>query len=204
MAAKRVMVFLDYQNVYMRAREAFGLEAAAHMHGQIDPYKLGLGLKALKAGERTLEGIRVFRGMPRAEKDQKGNDAFKRQVGVWQQKPVVSVTHRSLNYRDPYHPQEKGIDVALAIDFVTGAIDDKYDVGILFSEDTDLLPAVEAVLDRKGPTAIEVATWVPSVDGRGPKPLRIPDRYFHIHYLDQSKFAAVQDLTDYTQRRRRR
>jgi hypothetical protein len=58
-------------------------------------------------------------------------------------------------------PREKGIDIALAIDFVTMAIRSEYDVGILMSTDTDLKPALEAVAeltDTQG-TRAEVAAW---------------------------------------------
>jgi uncharacterized LabA/DUF88 family protein len=39
--------------------------------------------------------------------------------------------------------REKGIDVKLATDLVVGAVDDKYDVAIVVSSDTDLVPAID-------------------------------------------------------------
>lgn len=48
--------------------------------------------------------------------------------------------------------EEKGIDVALAIDFVAMAVEDKYDVGVIASCDTDLRPALEFVHRRFGET----------------------------------------------------
>mgnify|MGYP001593267752 CR=1 FL=1 len=58
----------------------------------------------------------------------------------------VTVTTRMLRYPKNW-PQEKerekGIDVALVIDFVTMAIDNQYDVGVLASVDTDLTPALQ-------------------------------------------------------------
>lgn len=56
-------------------------------------------------------------------------------------------------------PREKGIDVALAIDFVTMAVRGEYDVGILFSTDTDLKPALEAVAQLGTGVRAEVAAW---------------------------------------------
>ena len=58
-------------------------------------------------------------------------------------------------------PQEKGIDVALAIDFVRLAIEKQYDVGVLMSTDTDLKPALETVaaLRSSGGPRVEVAAW---------------------------------------------
>jgi uncharacterized LabA/DUF88 family protein len=39
--------------------------------------------------------------------------------------------------------REKGIDVKLAIDLLMGAVEDRYDVAVLVSSDTDLVPAIE-------------------------------------------------------------
>lgn len=63
-AAKRVMVFIDYQNVYNGAREAFGSRGDPHMFGQIHPLRLGLVLKGAGNGPRELAGVRIYRGMP--------------------------------------------------------------------------------------------------------------------------------------------
>ena len=41
--------------------------------------------------------------------------------------------------------REKGIDVKLATDLLVGALDDKYDVAILVSSDSDLIPAIDRV-----------------------------------------------------------
>jgi NYN domain len=90
--------------------------------------------------------------------------------------------------------QEKGIDVALAVDFVRLACEGAFDVGVLFSRDTDLLPALEAVRDLStGGVHVEVATW------RGLSRLRYPDSQLPwCHYLDGSDYEACRDDTDYT------
>ena len=44
--------------------------------------------------------------------------------------------------------REKGIDVKLATDLIVGAVDKKYDVAIVISSDTDLVPAVDWVRNR--------------------------------------------------------
>jgi uncharacterized LabA/DUF88 family protein len=41
--------------------------------------------------------------------------------------------------------EEKGVDIALAVDMLTGAFEDKYDTAILVSSDGDFKPVVEAV-----------------------------------------------------------
>jgi len=41
--------------------------------------------------------------------------------------------------------QEKGVDVRIALDIVRLALDDKYDVALIFSQDQDLSEAVQDV-----------------------------------------------------------
>lgn len=44
--------------------------------------------------------------------------------------------------------REKGIDVKIAVDLITGALDNKYETAILVSSDTDLIPALDIVRFR--------------------------------------------------------
>ena len=46
-----------------------------------------------------------------------------------------------------YH--EKGVDVKLAVDLLVGAYDDLYDVAIIVSSDTDLIPAIQKIKHLK-------------------------------------------------------
>lgn len=48
--ASRVAVFIDYQNVYKRARECFGYDRDHHIHGQVLPLRLGLVLRDMGIG----------------------------------------------------------------------------------------------------------------------------------------------------------
>ena len=48
---------------------------------------------------------------------------------------------------DGYH--EKGVDVLMAVDLLTGAYEDTYDTAILVSSDTDLIPALTKVRAMK-------------------------------------------------------
>ena len=45
--------------------------------------------------------------------------------------------------------REKGVDVKLAVDLVIGAADDIYDIAIVMSSDTDLIPAIKYVRKAK-------------------------------------------------------
>jgi len=44
--------------------------------------------------------------------------------------------------------REKGVDVQIAIDLVIGAVEDSYDVAIVVSSDTDLIPAIKYVRSK--------------------------------------------------------
>jgi hypothetical protein len=106
------------------------------------------------------------------------------------------VIHRTLRYPKDWpsvKPEEKGIDVALAIDVVRMAIDGLYDVGVVCSTDTDLRPALEYVNTKFFPTPrVEVMAW-----RGGSKRLSVPDMNIWCHYLDRTDFDALCDPTDY-------
>lgn len=44
--------------------------------------------------------------------------------------------------------QEKGVDVHMAVDLLKGAYDNRYDMAVLVSSDTDLIPAVHGVRQK--------------------------------------------------------
>ena len=81
----------------------------------------------------------------------------------------TSVVWRPLRYlprRTGLPAQEKGIDVALCIDFVAMAIDGLdglYDVGVIMSTDTDLLPALEFTRNRYA--GVRISPWPLGIDG---------------------------------------
>lgn len=92
-------------------------------------------------------------------------------------------------------PQEKGIDVALAIDFVVLALQDKYDVGILMSSDTDLRPALETVISLSS-KKVEVTAW----KGKRPnKRLQLPENNIWCHWLNLEAYKTCEDPHNYSQ-----
>ena len=202
MRSRRVIVFLDFQNVYHRARETFFGRDAPARDGQIDPLALGRLLTGRVPGGR-LAGVRVYRGRPSQRRDRRSYSAHQRQTNaqVSRGKGLVTVIARDLRYPAgwPAQPaQEKGIDVALAVDFVMLIARRECDVGILFSSDTDLVPALEAVLAlRPGDAAAcEVAAW--AAPGRRPRSLSVRGASIRSHLLTEADYRSVADLTDYT------
>jgi len=202
--AHRVVVFIDYQNVYHLARSAFGHEGNPDKNvGHVRPLKVGgllcdLGRSSL--ADRELCGVRVHQGLPDTRS---GADLVRftsRQMAGWQRSAGVVVRTRPLAYqqstaggRTVWRAQEKGVDVMLAVDVVDMARTDAYDTAVVFSADTDLLPALEAAVEIG--KRVETATWRGPGDNRGP--LRIKQRNLWNHYLDHARFDQVRDDTDY-------
>jgi hypothetical protein len=124
-----------------------------------------------------------------------------RQRAVWIA-AGVHVFARTLQYPRDWpkeRPRAKGVDVALAVDLVrSGLVERRFDVGIVASTDTDLLPALEAVIDS--PVAgvsrrsrIEVMTWAPNRRQLHARSTRI-----WCHRLDRRQYERVRDRTNYS------
>jgi hypothetical protein len=196
----RVAVFIDWQNAYKSARTAFALEGMPNERGNFSPYNLGLILAAGNGRGATGELVRVeiHRGLPSNERDSVGYAANRRQSAAWmnENRAIVIPRPRPLRY-SPYDayaaPEEKGIDVQLALSIVESVLLGHCDVAVLFSFDTDLLPAVETTCRLKGAKHIETASWE-SHDFR--KRLR-PTRGVHHHRLSGAVFQRVETPVNY-------
>jgi hypothetical protein len=198
---KRLVVFVDYQNIYRRARGVFHDHSTSpHWDGQVQPDALGnLIVRMSHDQQRVLHQVRMYRGMPDSTRDPKGYGAASRQIDAWRKLPLVNVTTRPFRYPPDYpqsKAQEKGIDVQLALDFVMMAVRGEYDVGVLMSNDTDLRPALEQA-NLLGTRTVEVAAWRPPL-GR-PSWLRLPGVRIWCHLIDQVGYDTIRDGTDYTQ-----
>ena len=158
---------------------------------------------ATRSKDRELLQVRVYRGRQDATREPRGYAANLRQSSRWQAHPSVKVIWRTLRYpRDwPQEPaEEKGVDVALAIDFVMMAVRGEYDVGVLMSTDTDLKPALEAVAGLVGHPypRCEVAAW--SARDQHSRRLSISGHRLWCHWLGEDDYRSVADATDYTRR----
>ena len=180
---QRVVVFLDYQNVYHGARRAFFAAQPSRRLGNVNALALGqlIASRGPQGSHRVLQQVRIYRGMPVAAVDPKGHAAAWRQQEAqvadedtqrelekvicdeygYVPYDVVQHCDRPLRYPSDYPrqpAQEKGVDVQLAVDFVSGAFAGRFDVGVIMSTDTDLYPALEAVraygIDRAWPFAL--------------------------------------------------
>jgi hypothetical protein len=198
--AERLAVFLDYQNVHLAAHGLFGKLGAPSESSLVHPLLIAERIGAKRRAPSELVTVRVFRGRPNPEHHPVPTAANDPQAAAWERDPRIRILRRPLNYRGwPEHPpREKGVDVALAVDLIESALLGEYDVGVVFSGDTDLLPAVETAF-RRTPPRIEVASW------SGAKPLWFPEflaqsppRYLpYCHFLNADDFQSVRDHAHY-------
>ncbi len=148
--------------------------------------------------------VQVYRGKPGWKSAQVLRVSWDRRTARWRKLPGVRVQTRNMRYQPEEDPtsgeirrwvgQEKGIDVLLAVDLVRGAYNNDYDIAVVMSRDSDLLPAFEEVL-RLGKRVERAVWWTP------PQPkgkLVVAGRSLWTHYLDEDNFNALRDDTDYS------
>ncbi|MDO8646117.1 MAG: NYN domain-containing protein [Candidatus Planktophila sp.] len=205
----RVVVFIDYQNVYRRARGIFDLENLDHPAGQVNPNQVGLLLAKRIDTDCELKQVRVYRGLPSNNHQPKGYGAVRRQTSSWMKSGSPEVILRPLHYPANWpnsrkvdgEPREKGIDVELAVDFVRMAISGDFDYGIIFSMDNDLKPALEYIGTAFPNIGLAVASWWPSGEinkNSRPSTISIPNIKLKDIRLNLVDFESVRDDTDYS------
>lgn len=146
---KRVVAFIDGQNLFYAAKTAFG-----YKHPNYDPKALAARL-CLMQGWQFVQA-RFYTGFPSAD-----DNAFWNHF--WQAKLLqltregVHTFSRLLRYRlqtirlpdgtthSAVVGQEKGVDVRLAIDVISLAHQRAYDVALIFSQDQDLSEVADEI-----------------------------------------------------------
>ena len=161
----------------------------------MDPLKVAELIVKRRPPGGVLQEVRVYRGRPNPRKERTSASYNDQQKMAWEDGDErVSVHRRMLRYPKEWPnqpPQEKGIDVQLAIDLTRMAIAGEFDVGVLFSRDTDLLPALEAIRELGG-AHVETAAWA------GTSQLRLEDgKPLWCHKLSQDDWVATRDTRSY-------
>ena len=141
---ERVAVFLDFQNAHLTGCGLFG---GGHEPYRCVPHPARVAdlLASRRARPSVAAAIRVYRGQPHPDHQPKPAATNEAQAAHWTRDRPVRIIRRQLNYRNwpAQPPTEKGIDVAIALDLMHLAFGRQYDALVLFSGDTDLLPALE-------------------------------------------------------------
>lgn len=217
----RMIVFVDWQNVYRGARRAFHGDGGPGSRGQVCPNRIGeiIAGRERPGGPRYLKEVRVYLGAPSGAQSKIGYAAKRAQIEAWDRHPKVSPFPHPLQ-RKPSTcsrcgfrrmsdtcPQcghvrqllgEKGVDVNLAIDLVSLAQQGAYDVGVVFSTDTDFNSAIKLAI-RLG-AQVENALWWKDVP-HGNRPL-LPNEIWH-HKLHRRDYKKARDASDYVPGRAR-
>jgi len=146
---KRTFVFFDGQNLFYAAKEAFG-----YPYPNYDPKLLAENICTSKGW--TVAGIHFYTGIPSAADKPFWNHFWIAKMAVMGTRGIRTFS-RALRYRNQTVSlpdgtftvtlvgQEKGVDVRIALDIVRFALEDKYDVALIFSQDQDLSEAVQDV-----------------------------------------------------------
>ena len=164
---KRAVSFVDGQNLYRHAKEAFG-----HHHPNYDPHKLADAVCTAKHWVNS--GVRFYTGIPSAFRSPMWHGYWNRRLTAMARAGIV-VTARKLRYRiervrlvdGSVHEipveREKGIDLRIGLDVVRMARNGELDVAVIFSQDQDLTEVGREVRDiaRNGGRWLKVVSAFP-------------------------------------------
>lgn len=192
-------VIIDYQNVHLTARDTFAPEQTA-WETLIDPARFADQLVAARnaamheSDEADVGRAIVYRGRPSNHRDPGLYAATQRQVANWTRDRRVEVHQRTLRYPPPHvtneKPQEKGIDVMVALRYTRIARTGEYDVVVLATHDTDLEPALDEAMSGHR-ARIETAGWLGARQIRPSK-----GRLWHTR-LTATNYLAARDRREY-------
>jgi uncharacterized LabA/DUF88 family protein len=133
----RVVVFIDGQNLFHLAKEAWD---EGYHWPKYDPIRIAEELTALKPG-RALIQVRFYSGVPTKDQDKKWHAFWTAKLRAVQSRGAWIYRGRILNGR------EKGVDVRIALDLVRLARTKEYDTAIVVSQDSDLNEALKEVVE---------------------------------------------------------
>ena len=137
----RTVVFVDGQNLYRLAKNAWGKYGYPYHFPCYDVLKIAQTLTN-RIGGRNLEEVRFYTGVPTPE-----------QSGLWARfwrKKIYTMERQGIRVyegRIGGGNQEKGVDVSIATDLLWYTYRNMLDTAIIVSQDSDLAPAVRMAKD---------------------------------------------------------
>ena len=159
---QRVMIFIDGQNLF------YGCDS--YQHGFTWDYDKFVSLLTNLSPQRRLVQVYYHGSIAPIDPKRVGDDVRYRKQQMFYNvirgkcKAEIKVTKlQSIdcpNCNTTFkQPKEKGVDVALAADLLTYGMSDDYDVAILVSGDSDYIPVLKRLSDRKPDVKIEIAQF---------------------------------------------
>ena len=158
--SKRAFAFIDGQNLFHSAREAFG-----YTFPNYDVHALAQAI--CSAHDWQLVQTRFYTGVPDPADNAQWHHFWTAKLAVMGRQGINIFT-RPLRYRNKtvrlpggvshtfLAGEEKGIDVRIAIDVIRFAHRAQYDVAIVFSQDQDLSEVAEEIRE----IAKEQGRWI--------------------------------------------
>lgn len=140
MDEKRVLIIIDGSNLYHKFKD-LGIENKTYFEYSKFCDWLARGRNIISKGY-YVGAVRTKQG------DEASFRLWKNQVRLFNHlnspKQGFYIKRGYLMRSDgKYH--EKGVDVQMAVDLLVGAYENKYDVAIIISSDTDLIPAIKKI-----------------------------------------------------------
>lgn len=165
---KRVIAFVDGQNLFHAAREAFG-----YIYPNYDVQALAASV-CHQLPDWNLVETRFYTGIP-VQEDKPFWHRFWSAKFATMGRQGVNVFSRRLRYRNKtvrlpdgtsfnfLSGEEKGIDVRIALDIIRLAHRDAYDVALVFSQDQDLSEVADEIrfIARERNRWIKIASAFP-------------------------------------------
>jgi len=192
---KRTVVFVDGQNLFHCAKAAFGYREPTY-----DVHALATAICG-KMGWSVRE-IRFYTGLPDPRYASRLLRAWNAKLARMGQRGIVTYS-RPLSYAGvPPVGREKGIDIRIALDIVRLGRSNHYDVGLVLSQDQDLVEAVNEIKEiaKQQRRWIKIASAYPeSAEKRLNKGIYgtdwiAIDRATYAACIDRVPFYSVHDV----------
>jgi uncharacterized LabA/DUF88 family protein len=193
---KRAVAFIDGQNLFHCAKAAYGYREPTYD-------VRALASTICRTMKWSLREIRFYTGLPDRRRASRLLDAWNAKPARMGQNGIVTYT-RPLSYAGlPPVGREKGIDIRIALDVVRLGRLNHYDVGLILSQDQDLVEAVNEIKEiaKQQRRWIKIASAYPeSADKRLNKGIYGTDwigidRATYAACLDREPFYAARAMT---------
>lgn len=159
----RVVTFIDAMNLFNQAKRCWG-----YSFPNYDPILLSEKM-GLRYANRVLVNIRLYTGIPKLGKDRERYWFWKNKIKEHSKDsrfyafenplaysiediPIKDPVTRTISLQPTEIAREKGTDVQIGVDLYKLADTNQYDVAVIFSQDRDLIGAVDSVIDIKNQT----------------------------------------------------
>ncbi len=191
----RTIVFIDGQNLYHLAKTAWAATGLArYTWPSYDAWRISEELVARVPG-RTLTEVRFYTGVPEPGWPPDSNKFWH---GFWTNK-LRAMTNQGIYVykgRISRSGQEKGVDVALGLDVVQLTHEQRYDCGVIVSQDWDFGPAISLAktIARSQSRNLTFESAFP-FDNGNTSPRGIPGTTW-VH-IDKSLYDSCHDPKDY-------